>query len=87
MCIQIFLLTIQILLQRHESSSKTSKEPFFAMTSLKILTEMLKRTIGVYGGQGDFQNNEKTIEYSDHLENSEIFQPIKGQWKILITGS
>ena len=71
MCIQIFLLTIQILLQRHESSSKTSKEPFFAMTSLKMLTEMLKRAIGVHGGQGDFQNNEKTMEYSDHWITTE----------------
>ena len=48
------------------------------MTSLKILTEMLKRTIGVHGGQGDFQNNEKTIEYSDHLEKQRDFPTYKG---------
>ena len=47
----------------------------------------------MHGEQWDFQNNEKTMEHSDHwimtgcMENSEIFKTMKRQWNILITGS
>jgi hypothetical protein len=48
---------------------------------------------GWHGEQWDFQNNEKTMEHSDHriwldgMENSGIIKTIKRQWNTLITGS
>jgi hypothetical protein len=48
---------------------------------------------GWHGEQSDFQNNEKTMEHSDHwimtagMDNNRIFKTMKRQWNILITGS
>jgi hypothetical protein len=58
-----------------------------------MLNYLQKWVPGWHGEQWDFQNNEKTMEHSDHWimtgwhGEQSIFKTMKRQWNILITGS